>query len=140
MLEPLTARIMRAMDGDALEVAPDDAPHRPLKIRLAYLDAPERGQAWSGEAHIAMQQFTAGKNCIITPVVWRGRVEDRWGRIIALVTAHGQDLTAWAITHGHGRYWTLHGRAPDDILYIHREATAREARLGVWRGPRVPRG
>lgn len=121
---------VRVVDGDTLKLG--DA-----TVRLAGLDAPERGQVCQradgtrfdcGEAaarHLATLVHRRGVACGVT-----GR--DRYGRAVGLCHADGLDLaeamvaSGWALALAEGR------RGPS--RYGVAEAQARSARNGLWEG------
>jgi endonuclease YncB( thermonuclease family) len=124
------AALVRVVDGDTLKVGE-------ATVRLAGLDAPERGQICQradgtrfdcGEA--AARQLAAlvqrrGIACDIT-----GR--DRYGRAIGLCRAEGLDLAEAMVASG----WAL--AVPEgsrgQARYGLAEAQARSARQGLWEG------
>ncbi|MBS0437681.1 MAG: thermonuclease family protein, partial [Proteobacteria bacterium] len=53
--QALTGIVTHVSDGDTVWVKRDDAPRRkPVKLRLAGIDAPERCQPWGAEASAAL--------------------------------------------------------------------------------------
>ncbi len=118
------------IDGDTIEV-------HGQRIRLHGIDAPESAQLcltedkrWrcGQQAALALDDKIAGR-----PVACAEKDRDRYGRIVAVCRAGGQDLNAWLVAEG----WALaYRRYSTD--YVDEEGTARAARKGVWRGPFVP--
>lgn len=73
-------------DGDILTVLIDP---QPIKIRLAEIDTPERGQPWANRAKKALSTKVFG------PVVELQVVDtDRYGRTVAEVYSDGRDREA----------------------------------------------
>ena len=120
----------RVIDGDTIEV---DG----TRIRLFGIDAPERGQSCQAEgelwicgrlARLMLEDRISGRS-----VVCEERDQDRYGRIVAVCRAGGEDLNAWMVSEG----WALaYRRYAQD--YVDEEADAKASRLGVWRGDFVP--
>lgn len=126
--EPIVGRAS-VIDGDTLEI-------RGLRIRLKGIDAPESGQLcrlrgrkyWCGRlAAFALADAVRDRTVACAPM---GR--DRYRRVIAVCRAGGVDLNAWMVSEG----WALaYRRYSED--YVAAEATAEQARRGMWRGPFV---
>ena len=120
----------RVVDGDSLEIGG-------ARIRLFGIDAPERGQScqaggdlWicGGLARVRLEERISGR-----AVVCEEKDRDRYGRIVAVCRAGGEDLNAWMVSEG----WALAYRRYSEA-YVDEEAEAKAARLGVWRGEFVP--
>ena len=121
---------VQVIDGDTIEVAG-------TRIRLFGIDAPERGQgcqdegelwACGGLARLRLEDRISGHT-----VVCEERDQDRYGRIVAVCRADGEDLNAWMVSQG----WALAYRRYSQA-YVDEEADAKAARRGVWRGDFVP--
>lgn len=121
---------VRVVDGDTLRVGE-------FTIRLAGLDAPERGQACQradgsrfdcGEAAARQLAALVQRRTVACSLVGR----DRYGRAVGICHAEGRDLaeamvaSGWAIAVADGR------RGP--ARYGVAEAQARSARHGLWDG------
>jgi len=116
--------VIRVSDGDTLWVAPDGAHRRPVKLRLAGIDAPERCQADGEEARGALAAHVLQRR---VEVQVRGR--DGFGRLVARVVADGEDVNAWIVARGHA--WSpgwKHQQGP----YARQEREARAARRGLF--------
>ena len=120
----------RVIDGDSLEIGG-------TRIRLFGIDAPERGQScetggelWvcGGLARVRLEERISGRR-----VVCEERDRDRYGRIVAVCRAGGEDLNAWMVSEG----WALAYRRYSEA-YVDEEARAKAARVGIWRGDFVP--
>ena len=120
----------RVIDGDTLDLGG-------ARIRLHGIDAPEsaqrcraQGRFWAcgREATRALARLIRGKR-----VTCGERDRDRYGRIVAVCTAAGQDLNAWMAAGGWALAYRQYSRA-----YVAPERRARAARRGVWRGEFVP--
>ena len=118
------------IDGDTIVVAG-------TRIRLFGIDAPERGQScreggelWicGGLAGVRLEERISGRR-----VVCEEKDRDRYGRIVAVCRADGEDLNAWMVSEG----WALSYRRYSEA-YVDEEARAKAARAGVWRGNHVP--
>ncbi len=136
----LTGRVVAVADGDSVTVLDDDKVRH--KVRLAAIDAPEKGQAFSNRSKqhlsgLVFQQEVA--------VHWRKR--DRYGRIVGKVMVQSPDcprcpknLDAGQAQLSVGLAWWYrrhaHEQSPDDRgRYESEEAEARARRVGLWRDP-----
>ncbi len=117
-------------DGDSFSARAADG--KPLEVRAAEIDAPEKGEPYANRARQRARQLLNGKQAAI-----RQFDVDRYGRIVGRVFVDGTDLSATLVSEGlagvHRRY------AEDQRLYA-LEAEAREARRGFWSTDYRPRG
>ena len=118
----------RIIDGDSIAFGE-------LNVRLAGIDAPERGQECfdaGGDAFRCGRQATDYLAFLIGdgPVTCRGRGTDRWGRMIGSCRARGVDLSDAMVRRG----WAVAymGDLGDT------ERKARERGLGLWAGAFTP--
>lgn len=120
----------RAIDGDTLELGC-------VRIRLHGIYAPENAQrcraegrfwACGREAARALARLVRRKE-----VACEKRDRDRYGRIVAVCTAAGQNLNAWMVAEGWAFAYRQYSRA-----YLAKEWRARAAKRGVRRGEIVP--
>lgn len=124
------ASAVRVVDGDTLKVGE-------ATVRLAGLDAPERGQPCQkadgtlfdcGEAAARYLAALVHRRSLACDVAGR----DRYGRFVGICRAEGRDLaeamvaSGWAIAVAEGR----RGQARYGVA----EAQARSARNGMWDG------
>ena len=118
------------IDGDTIEVGGE-------RIRLHGIDAPEREQlcrAGGKNLRCGRQVSRALADRVDGRlVVCEEQDRDRYGRIVALCRADGQDLGAWLVSQG----WALAYRRYS-TAYVSEEASAKAARRGLWRGAFVP--
>ena len=126
---PAYARIVgpaTVTDGDSIRVSGS-------RIRLFGIDAPESkqtcvasGQRWrcGRSATSALRKVIAGR-----PVVCTERDRDRYGRIVAVCRAGGEDINAWMVAQGMAVAYTKYSRA-----YVGQQRSAKAARRGLWRG------
>jgi endonuclease YncB( thermonuclease family) len=129
--ETLTGRVVYITEGDTLTLEVGRVQQR---IRLAGIDAPERGQSFGSESQanlgrLAFQQ-TATADC---------RQRDSHGRRVCVVRVKGLDLGLQQIADGMA-WWSRHeagqqGRQMQQD-YAQAETMARLRRFGLWRGNR----
>ena len=112
----------RVVDGDSLALAGE-------RIRLHGIDAPESAQTCraSGARWRCGERATRGLRERIggRTVTCEERDVDRYGRIVAVCRAGGEDLNAWMVERGFALAYRRYSRA-----YVGEEAAARSARRG----------
>lgn len=124
---------MAIADGDTVTVLDDgQAQH---KVRLAGIDAPERGQSF-GDASKKSLSVLAFNQAVT--VVWHKR--DRYGRLVGVVRVQpsGTDVNLAQVAAGMAWHYSAYAgeqTAGDRDLYGSAEAQARETRRGLWRDP-----
>ena len=116
--------VTRVSDGDTVWVAPDDAQRKPVKLRLAGLDAPERCQPWGAEASDALASRVLHRRVEVST-----RAQDVHGRAIGSLFLDGDDVGAWLVGQGHA--WSQRWqRSPGP--YAVQERSARSERRGLF--------
>jgi endonuclease YncB( thermonuclease family) len=120
--------VIKVTDGDSITVRASDAN---IKIRLAEIDAPERGQAWGHNARDELQGLVAGKTVTVHP-----KGQDRYGRVIAQIEADGQDVNREMVLRGSA--WAYRAYLHDPTM-IEFETRARTAQAGLWSMPESQR-
>ena len=114
------------IDGDTLSL-------RGERIRLFGIDAPESAQSCRADG----QRWRCGERATHAlagrigshTVACEERDRDRYGRIVALCRAGGEDLNAWMVEQGWALAYRRFSRA-----YANEERAARAMRRGIWRG------
>jgi len=127
--EPMQPIVGRAsvIDGDTIEI-------RGQRIRLFGIDAPEVGQACTdakGASYRCGQRAAQALDYRISdsPVTCEPRAKDRYGRVVALCRAFGEDLSAWMVGLG----WALAYREYSS-QYVPAEEVAQRRKAGMWTG------
>ena len=115
------------VDADTLDVL--DESKKTHRIRIHGIDSPERGQPFAKKARSAMSALVAGQTVTVENLG-----DDRYGRMIARITAGDRDVGEAMIAGG----WAWHYVKYDDSeVYAAAERQAREARAGLWRDERA---
>lgn len=127
----LRGRVVGITDGDTVTVLDDDLVQH--KVRLAGIDAPERGQPF-GDA--SKRSLSAPVFNQVVTVVWHKR--DRYGRLVGVVRVQpsGVDVGLAQVRAGMAWHYTAYATEQlpaDRQLYGEAEAQARDARVGLWR-------
>ena len=126
-----TAKVVGVTDGDTITVL--DSNKQQHKIRLAGIDAPEKGQAFGFRSKEYLAKFVYDRDAIID-----GSKNDRYGRLIAKVYVDGHDAGLEQIRAGLAWWYRAYAKeqTPDDReLYEQAEKIARERRIRLWREP-----
>ncbi|MDQ8022207.1 MAG: thermonuclease family protein [Moraxellaceae bacterium] len=124
--EPAVCKAVAIADGDTLTaLCPGNVR---VKVRLAEIDAPEKGQPFGQRSKESLSSICFGKQA---SVVEEDR--DRWGRTIARVHCAGVDANAEQIRAGMAWAFTKYLTDPS-IAKL--EQRAREQRAGLWVDPR----
>jgi micrococcal nuclease len=101
-----------------------------LRVRLAFIDAPERRQAFGTRAKQAMSDLVFGHEVTLYP-----HAIDRYGRTVAIVYADDKDIGLEMLKAGLAwPYYRYLLQAPASVQESYRQAadTAQEQRLGLW--------
>lgn len=128
LAEILQGRVVSIADGDTLTVL--DSSHKQHKIRLAGIDAPEKGQPFGKASKRSLSELAQDQNVIVE---WDKR--DRYGRIIGKVLADGLDVDLEQVRRGLAWWYKKYAdeQSPDDRdTYEIAEDEARSARRGLW--------
>lgn len=122
----IQGRVVGITDGDTITVL--DAEKHQHKVRLAYIDAPERRQPFGSHARRQLSELVFGKSVNVDRLGL-----DRYGRVIGRVTIEGQDINLAMITAGMAwhDYWDRQALGMRQA-YARAEMQARETRLGLW--------
>jgi endonuclease YncB( thermonuclease family) len=130
--EQVQGRVVGVADGDTVTVLDD---HRVQhKVRLAGIDAPEKGMPYGQRSKQYLSDLVYGKT-----VTLEGDKVDRYGRTVAKVILNGQDVNLAQIAAGMAWHYKKYDReqtANDRMLYGAEELNARAARRGLWGDPK----
>lgn len=130
----LVGWVERVTDGDSLWVRvlepadPLRADGRPLKVRIAGIDAPERCQPHGAAAGQALRDRVLGRQVTLD----RSGL-DGYERSVARVWLAGEDLGAWMVQSGHA--WSYARRSTVERpagLYARQQRAASDASRGLF--------
>ena len=121
-------RFVAVTDGDTIKVLTTE--NQLFRIRIAWIDAPEMGQAFGRRAKQFMGTLVFGKDVELRP-----HVIDRYGRTVAMVFVDGRDVglelikagLAWAY-----EYYLPEASPQIQAQYTAAETAARVSRRGLW--------
>ena len=119
---PATIEVVAVHDGDTVTVLQG---REQVRVRLACIDAPERGQAFGSRARQALSDRLMRRNVTLTVID-----RDDYGRTVARVLLDGEDVNLAMVRAGLAWHYRYH--CPDDRTLAEAEAEARRERRGLW--------
>jgi endonuclease YncB( thermonuclease family) len=127
--QTITGRVVGITDGDTFTLLTSD--NEQLKIRVAEIDAPERGQPYGNRSRQVLSRLIFKKEVHLDI-----QVIDRYGRIVGRPMVGKQDMSAEMIKVGAA--WVYRTYSDDEALY-ELERSAKAAKLGIWSLPEYER-
>jgi endonuclease YncB( thermonuclease family) len=127
----LHGRVVRVSDGDSITVL--SSGHQTYKIRLAGIDAPERGQPWASRSRQHLATLIFGREVEVDA----GKT-DRYGRTLGKVLVEGRDAGLLLIQAGlawHYKTYQHEQARGDRQSYAQAENEARARGEGLWADP-----
>jgi len=127
----LTGKVIGVADGDTITVL--DSSKQQHKIRLAGIDAPEKGQAFGFRSKENLARWVYDRDAIIV-----GNKTDRYGRLVAKVIVDGHDAGLEQVRAGLAWWYRAYAKEQtldDREIYELAEKEAREQKLRLWRDP-----
>lgn len=124
ILSPLLAnagKVVSIPDGNTIVVLSKD---EPMTLRIAYIDAPEKGQAFSAPSRQSLAKLCLGKDAVYKMVNSNDSVH-----AIAAVTCDGVDVGRAQLERGMA-WAAIKQKAGTDLIAL--EAGARQTRRGLW--------
>src|SRR6516162_4973363 len=128
---PLHGRCVGVADGDTIRVLSGD--NQQIRVRFAFVDAPEKGQPFGQRAKQAMSELVFDKDVELLP-----HTIDRYGCLVAREIVDGQDAGLELLKEGLCWVYEKHvGEAPDEIQTDYRDAQddAQSEKGGLWQDP-----
>jgi endonuclease YncB( thermonuclease family) len=120
----LAGEVISIADGDTLTIL-DRSARTTHKIRLAYIDAPEKSQAFGNRAKQALSAVCFGKQAQVAVVD-----TDKFGRSVGLVSCQGVAANSKMVADGFA--WVYRKFAPKQSELFALETKARLDRVGLW--------
>jgi len=117
-------KVVSVTDGDTIKVLKDGIQ---VKVRLAAIDCPEKGQPYGQAAKKFTADLVAGRIVKIWPTD-----TDRYGRTIAFVFVGGVDLNKELLKAGLAWHYKQYSRDPELAKL---EFEARAKKVGLWKEP-----
>lgn len=117
-------KVVGVSDGATLTLLVDE---RPVKVRLANIDAPDKAQAFGDRSKQSLAALCRGKDA-----TYKELDVDRHGRSVALVHCDGVEVNRAQIERGMA--W-VYPKTNQDLTLPGLEAMARRDRRGLWVDP-----
>ena len=128
----LSGTVVRVLEGDTVDVLAVDKPLH--LVRLAGIDAPERGQPFGTKAKQHLLALVGGD-----PVVVEWHKRDRYRRIVGKIMIDGSDANLAMVEAGFAWWYREYAGEQSRVdrgLYEAAESRARRQRIGLWSDPR----
>lgn len=113
-------KVAGVIDGDTIVLADNKS-----RVRLRYVDAPEKELCGSKEANDLLENLTVGKNVRLS-----GIIPDQYGRGMALVFVGNKLINQEMVASGWVRYHSDETAEKEEIKKL--SEIARESNLGVY--------
>lgn len=120
----LSGSVVGVIDGDTIDVLVEN---RPVRVRLAQIDAPERKQAFGTRSRQALSTMVFRQAVTVAEAG-----PDRYGRTVGTVFVAGLNVNAEMVNQGMA--WAYRQYVTDRSL-IELEGQARAAHRGLWADP-----
>lgn len=118
-------QVVRVLDGDTIDVLSGASQRQ--RVRLANIDAPEKGQPFGQKSKQNLLKLVAGKS---VEIVQTGR--DQYGRSIGRVLVNGREANVEQVRAGLAWVYSRYNQDPK-LPSIEKEA--RVQRTGLWAAP-----
>ena len=116
--------VIGIMDGDTIKVLSEDK--KPIKIRLASIDAPEKNQPYGQKSKQMLSDFIAGKK-----VTLDCPTKDRYKRLICTVYLPSKiDVNRAMVANGGAWVYRQYYKGNE---YLKLEQEAKTYQLGLWK-------
>ena len=125
--EEFLGKVVAVLDGDTVLVA--RASGKPIKVRLAGIDAPEKAQEYGLASRDALLELVMRKRVQIT-----SKAVDDYGRLVAVISVDGLNVNQELVRLGMAWNFSRFHSNPD-LARLQREA--QQARRGLWAGTSV---
>lgn len=122
----LLCTVVGVSDGDTLKARCNTAAgSQTVSIRLAEIDAPERGQRFGQRSRRQLSAL-----CFRQSAQVRATTVDRYGRTVAHVSCQGSDASSEQVRTGMAWVFTRYASTTSPLHAL--EAQARKERRGLW--------
>ena len=114
-------KVIGISDGDTMTLLVDN---KPLKIRLANIDAPEKKQAYGQKSKESLSEL-----CWETDATYQTQTIDRYDRTVAVVFCNGKEANREQVERGFAWVYTQYNK---DISLLDVEKIAQSNKRGLW--------
>jgi endonuclease YncB( thermonuclease family) len=126
--ETLRGNVVGIADGDTVTVL--DSTLRQHKVRLAGIDAPEKGQPFGNRSRQELAKLVFHRQ---VAVEWHKK--DRYHRLVGVIRVGDFDVAYEQVRAGwawHYRAYAKEQRSGDRVRYAQAEDEARSSKRGLW--------
>lgn len=120
----LNGRVVAISDGDTVTLL--TPAKETFKIRLAGIDAPEKGQPFGKKSRQLLADLIFDKDVRVVQ-----KDIDKYGRIVGAIYLGDEDINLLMVSRG-GAWAYRRYLGPGDTVLIAAEDAARQNRLGLW--------
>jgi endonuclease YncB( thermonuclease family) len=116
------------LDGDTIRVESSD--RVVYQVRLAGIDAPEKGQPFGEDSRRNLSRILLGKLVVV-----QSYKTDRYGRLVGKVFLDGSDISLMQIRAGLAWHYKQYQKEQSELdrdAYSVEESTARQRGVGLW--------
>lgn len=124
LAEPLSGRVVGVIDGDSLKIVIDG---RQTEVRLAGIDAPEKGQPYGARAKQVLADLVYGRDVMV-----QAAGVDRYRRTLATIYLDGRSVNAAMVEAGAAWVYTAY---TDDARLLQLQEQAQQQQSGLWQLP-----
>jgi micrococcal nuclease len=117
-------KVIKVTDGDSINILYEG---KPLRIRLAEIDAPERGQPFWKRSREALADYVAGKEVKVVEIDI-----DRYKRVVGQVYIGDFWVNGALVSEG---YAYVYPKYATTMKLYNFEAEAQENKAGIWKLP-----
>jgi endonuclease YncB( thermonuclease family) len=120
--------VISILDGDTIRV--ESSEKVVYQVRLAGIDAPEKGQPFGEDSRRNLARILMGK-----AVVVQSQKTDRYGRLVGKVFLDAADISLMQIRAGLAWHYKQYQKEQSELdrdSYSVEESTARQRRVGLW--------
>lgn len=117
-------QVIGIADGDTLTLLVD---RQPVKIRLANVDAPEKGMPYGSRSKESLSDLCWGKDA-----TYATQDVDRYGRVVGVVTCGGVEANREQVARGMAHVYPRYNK---DASLPALQEQARAERRGLWADP-----
>ena len=126
--ERVIGNLKRVVDGDTFFLK--TKANNSIKVRLAFIDAPELSQPFGNDAKAFLKKIEGQRVTIDV------KSKDRYGRHVAILFHQNTDINLLMIENGYAWVYTKYlkyASIPMRNKYLHAEFLAKENALGLWK-------
>lgn len=123
-----SGEVVRILDGDTVDVLVN---RKPIRVRLANIDAPEKAQAFGSRSRQAIADMVFRRTVV---VIEHGQDDTPSKRVLGTIMVDGQNVNAAMVRQGMAWAYRYRGK-PSDPGMVPLEAAARQEKIGLWADP-----